>query len=65
MNKDFEYFEEFTQRMDERIKMGRKQYGNDWFFKDLCKDMEEELLDLANYAYLLFRKVKEFKKILK
>jgi hypothetical protein len=56
-----EYFDEFTQKMRERMEAGDKKYGNDWFFTNLPDEMEAELLDLANYAYLLYNKVKRFK----
>jgi len=42
--------------------MGDKKYGNDWITRDLDKDIEEELLDISNYAYLMYRKLKLIKK---
>jgi len=51
-------FKRFVSKMKKRLKMGDERYGNDWLTRNLHRDMEEELLDLACYAYLIFRKAK-------
>lgn len=51
-------FRRFTSGMTKRLKMGDKRYKDDWINRDLIKDMEEELLDIANYSYLLYRKLR-------
>ena len=50
--------EEFQKLMKQRIESGRKKYGLDYLHKDLNKDMKEELLDLANYALLLYMRIR-------
>jgi len=49
----------FKARMSVRLQAGRETYGDDWKDKDLIKDMKEELLDLANYAFLMYHKIEE------
>lgn len=58
-------FDEFTKRMYERMDRAHKRYKNDWFFTDMTVQMEEEILDLANYAYLLYRKLKLYREALR
>ena len=52
---------EFIKMMRSRFKSGRKQYGMDYLMKDQIKDIEEELVDVAVYAMLLFNKVRMMK----
>jgi len=52
------FFKEFTKIMFERIQEGNKKYGDDWKRKDNLKEMEYELFDIANYAYLQWLKLK-------
>ena len=61
----FEKFDDFTGKMEQRLVSGDIRYGNDWFFTNLATEMEEELLDLANYAYLLYNKVQRYKEMVK
>lgn len=65
MNKEFDRdFECFTSLMKMRLKNGLKEYGKDEFMrKNLKNEIEEELLDLANYAFLLSLKVKRLKTV--
>lgn len=60
MNK-FDLFDEFTAKQRQRMEKSHNKYGNDWFFTDLTHEIEEEVLDLANYAYFLYYKIKLFK----
>jgi len=52
---------EFCRRLITRLDDGHKKYKDDYFLKDLGKDTEEELLDIANYALLQYMKIKEVK----
>jgi len=54
-------FREFIKMMKSRFKSGRRQYGMDYLMKDQIKDIEEELVDVAVYAMLLFNKVRMMK----
>lgn len=58
----FTCFKEFDDKRMKRLESGKKKYGdgitND---HDLINDMEEELLDLANYAYLLYSRIQRYK----
>lgn len=55
-------FGKFIHKMKMRLGVGLKEYGNDSFMeKNLKNEIEEELLDLANYAFLLSLKVKRLK----
>lgn len=58
-------FDKFTSQMRERLESGDKKYGNDWYFTALHNEMKQELLDLANYAYLLYRKIELYEEELK
>jgi len=52
-------FDDFIQAMMEGLEKGSKEYGYEGFCKnDVIKMAEEELRDLAVYAFLLFRKLK-------
>lgn len=56
--KEIDLITEFHRRMIDRFKEGRKEYGFDYFKKDLTNEIEEELLDIANYALLMYLKIK-------
>lgn len=58
-------FTDFTREMRERLEHGHEKYGNDWLFTDLCEEIEQELIDVANYAYLLRERIKLIKEILR
>ena len=61
----FEDWEEFTGRMKSRLEKGHINYGNNWFYTNLINEIEEEVIDGANYFYLLYRKLKLYKEALK
>lgn len=61
----FKDLEEFQDRMRKRLEKGDINYGNDWFFTNLLSEIEEEVIDGANYFYLLYRKLKLYKEALK
>jgi hypothetical protein len=54
----------FVDKMYDRLEQGSRQYGEAYLGRDLMKDIEEELLDIANYAYLQYIKLKLFKEVL-
>lgn len=49
--------DKFQDQMKERLAMGREQYGDNYLKKNLVKEMREELLDLANYSFMLAHKI--------
>ena len=52
-------FNAFTKFMKEGLDKGKKEYGQEGFTKnDVIKMAEEELRDLAVYAFLLCQKLK-------
>jgi hypothetical protein len=52
-------FDEFTQAMKSGLKFGLKKYGTEGFLADNnLKMIEEEARDVANYSYMLYRKVR-------
>jgi len=67
-DKDWElktrYFPSFRRGMVKRLKKGSEIYGKmSWQTKySMIEFMEEELIDLANYAYLAWIKLQLWKK---
>jgi len=55
-NKNLE--EEFIMKMRKRMREGEIKYGNNLDKFDFFKEMEDELIDIANYACLQFQKIK-------
>lgn len=52
----------FSDRMIERFEEGERKYGEYSFNgKDMFKEMEEELLDVANYALMQYIKLQGLK----
>ena len=55
-DRDFKDFQEF---MAQGLNKGAEQYGPNGFLKnDVMTMMEEEIRDLACYAFMLYKKVK-------
>ena len=53
----------FNQEADKRLEMGMKRNGkNNWKKIDALSELEEELLDIRNYALFTYIKVKKIKK---
>lgn len=53
------YLNEFVSKMRRRLAMGAKKYDDKSFLTDnLFTDIKEELLDFANYAYLLYERIR-------
>ena len=50
--------------MLQRMEMGREQYGMDYLKKDILKEIEFELFDVAVYALLQYIKLKKLEKII-
>lgn len=55
-------FDAFIIRMWERFEKGRDKYGFDYLTKDQLNDIEEELLDVANYAFMFYMKISLLKR---
>jgi hypothetical protein len=60
MGKPIEYEEKkyFINRMLERLELGRQKYGDDYEEKNIDREMEDELIDIANYALMKVVKMK-------
>jgi len=57
--------EDFQEQMKQRLEMGVQIYGNGIFNDDdLIVDIEEELLDLANYSYLIYARIQNIKQMI-
>lgn len=52
--------------MRTRMKLGEKKYGADAYLlrtmEEDVKNIEEELVDIANYAYMMHDKIQRFKR---
>jgi len=45
-----------------RLEKGRRKYGDDaYWYRDILTEIQEELLDIMNYAYLQWLKVQRLK----
>lgn len=55
-------FDNFIEKMDQRLLKAHGKYGDEWLTCDFFKEIEEELLDIANYAYLFYRRLQLLKK---
>lgn len=49
---DFRAFDKFVENMRVRLIKGERKYRGAWRRRDLKRDIVEELLDIANYAFL-------------
>jgi len=50
----------FTEDMHVRMEKGQQEYGDTSFEtapKETVKEIQEELLDVANWAFILWRKI--------
>lgn len=57
--KKTQYFSEFTDHMENRLLQGAMKYGDsDWKFGDNLQDILEEVIDIANYAYFFFSRLR-------
>jgi len=53
-----EKLNEFTKIMRKRLISGTEKYGPSWLYGKLpLEEMEEELFDIANYAFLMWLKI--------
>ena len=55
-------FDKFTKEMWQRLKRGAEKYGDSYVTDDIKKELEDELQDVANYAFMLWLKVLEINK---
>jgi len=51
-------FDEFKERMRQRLEDGEIKYGDKFLRVDMFDEIGEEMLDIANYAFLLYFKIK-------
>ncbi len=56
-----EHLENFFKLCYARLDTGNEQYGNRYKNLDLYEQIEEELADVANYAFMQYIKIKELK----
>jgi hypothetical protein len=57
------FLPEFVGAMKQRLDMGEKKYGEKSYLTDnLFTDVKEELLDAANYIYLLYARIRRLEK---
>jgi|TARA_R100001530_G_scaffold2717_1_gene4382 predicted HicB family RNase H-like nuclease len=54
-----ESFNAFKEQCWEKLEEGRKKYGDSFNDKDIRDELIGELIDVANYAYMLTLKVKK------
>jgi hypothetical protein len=53
------FLSEFMDKMKSRLDMGERKYSDKSFLTDnLFTDIKEELLDFANYSYLLYERIR-------
>ena len=55
----YQWLNEFNQRMLQRLHQGCEEHGDAlWNQHHLIADLEEELIDVANFAYLVYARMK-------
>lgn len=52
----------FQYKMCERFTKGRKKYKNKYLKRDNLSELQDELIDVANYAMMEWMKIEELKK---
>lgn len=50
-------FNKFIKDMWKRLERGKEKYGDTYEDDDIVKELEEELMDVANYAFMLWLKI--------
>lgn len=62
MKKDLErYLKDFVAKCYARLETGEKRYGKRFLEVDLLEEISNELIDVANYAFLEYVKVQRMK----
>jgi len=59
-----EVFTEFIERLEDRMKKGFEEYGDDSFNRtpaELVQEIEEELLDICGWSVILYSKIRNMK----
>jgi len=57
-----EKLNEFFKKMKGRLKAGHEEYGEDSFMKhNVPKEIEEEILDICAWSFLLYEKLQRLK----
>ena len=55
----------YFNKLQQRLEVGAKEYGNDSFKKSqvkLMEEIQEEILDIAGWSYVLWQKLENLKK---
>ena len=65
LKKKFGCFGEFIAKMSEHMTLGTIKYGDTWVYADLANELEQEVVDVAVYAYLLWLRLQKIKEKLK
>jgi hypothetical protein len=61
--KDIKKLDEFVGKMRERIAKGEASYGEDaYLHHDLPKEIEEEIVDMCVWSFLMWNKLQKLKK---
>lgn len=58
----------FADRIKERLKRGAKEYGDESLYRDpleLIQEVEEELIDICGWSWILFERIQRTKTKLK
>lgn len=58
------HFPKFIQHLDQRLKKGYHEYGDESFDRSSCSllnEIQEELVDVAGWAEVLYSKIEELK----
>jgi len=63
--KRIDFLEVFMGEMHERLVKGEEKYGDIWMIQDLFTELEVELVDAANYAYLLWLRLRLIREALR
>jgi len=61
-------FPRFIAQLEERLEDGRVQYGDSSFLREpaeLCGELEQEALDIAGWAFILFCRIHALHKKIK
>ena len=54
---------DFQKRMLERFEAGRKKYGMKYLRRDNLSELQDELIDVANYAMMQWLKIESLKSL--
>lgn len=62
-DKSINYRAKFNREANKRLVEGIKKYGKDnWIKVDLLKEIQDEILDIRNYALFMYTKIEMMKR---